>query len=293
MARVVTSLGTLGLVLLLIGNASAYLIPLSGPTAPSVTFSTAHFRHSSSFCTVGFGGSRIPTDKVGWLGDPYRAYQPNGSPPMALSAHSRLYHGQTYRSDALYMVHPEPFAPSAAEGDLDRRNLGMFVQMVVAAGSDSRFEFELLYDLDCDRQPEHLDVIAFVDVDVQAPATDGAPTPYYAGLNPAMPASFGAIQHAMASTKGGMWGSSGGIGYGWGGFPTAVGDYSRSGDDYTADFDLDLYDLQSGIAPQNLEGSSGEHLDAAAEPSSLVVFCGLGVLALWGAWLRKGKRKPA
>ena len=291
MARVVTSLGTLGLVLLLIGNASAYLIPLSGPTAPSVTFSTAHFRHSSSFCTVGFGGSRIPTDKVGWLGDPYRAYQPNGSPPMALSAHSRLYHGQTYRSDALYMVHPEPFAPSAAEGDLDRRNLGMFVQMVVAAGSDSRFEFELLYDLDCDRQPEHLDVIAFVDVDVQAPATDGAPTPYYAGLNPAMPASFGAIQHAMGSWKGGLGPPGNGIGYGWGGFPSDLGGYFAPEEDYA--FNWDLSDLQDGIAQQNLEGSAPDNFDAAPEPSSLVVFCGLGVLALWSAWLRKGKRKPA
>jgi len=293
MARVVTTLGTFGLVLLLIGNASAYLIPFSPPRAPSVTFSAAHLGHSPSFCTVGLGGSRIPTEAVRWLGEPNTANRPSASLRAAMSAHGRFYHGQTYRADAVYLVQPESFARRAAEGDLDRRNLGMFVQMVVAAGSDSRYEFELLYDLDCDRQPEHLDVIAFVDVDIQEPSTDDAPVPYYAGLNPAMPASFGAIQHAMASTKGGMWGSSGGIGYGWGGFPTAVGDYSRSGDDYTADFDLDLYDLQSGIAPQNLEGSSGEHLDAAAEPSSLVVFCGLGVLALWGAWLRKGKRKPA
>jgi hypothetical protein len=291
MARVVTSLGTFGLALLLIGNASACLIPFSPPTAPSVTFSTAHFRHSSSFCTVGFGGSRIPTEAVRWLGEPNTANQPSASLRAAMSAHGRFYHGQTYRADAVYLVQPESFARRAAEGDLDRRNLGMFVQVIVSLGSESRFEFELLYDFDSDRLADAVDVIAFVDVDVQAPATDGAPTPYYAGLNPAMPASFGAIQHAMGSWKGGLGPPGNGIGYGWGGFPSDLGGYFAPEEDYA--FNWDLSDLQDGIAQQNLEGSAPDNFDAAPEPSSLAVFCGLGVLALWSAWLRKGKRKPA
>jgi len=129
-----------------------------------------------------------------------------------------------------------------------------------------------------------------VDVDVQEPATDGVPTPYYAGLNPAMPASFGAVQHAMESTKGVPGLSGNGIGYGLGGMAPGVGMNWPFED--VCPSSLDLFDLQNGIDQQNLEGSAPDHLDAAAEPSSLAVFCGLGVLALWGAWLRNGKRKP-
>jgi len=207
-----------------------------------------------------------------------------------MSAHGRFYHGQTYRPDAVYLVQRESLAPKAGDGDLDRRNLGMFVQVIVSLGSDSRFEFELLYDFYSDRLAEALDVIAFVDVDVQEPTTYGAPTPYYAGLNPALPASFGAIQHAMESSQDILGAPGNGVGYGWGGFPAHSGDYFAPDEDYA--FNWDLSDLQGGIAQQNLEGSPPGNFDAAPEPSSLAVFCGLGVLALWGVWLRKVKRKP-
>jgi hypothetical protein len=294
MVRCATFACATGVLLLLAANASAHFTPTAVPAKADVTLLAAHFGGTPSVCTVGFGCAGIPTDKVGWLGEPETATRRPSAPlRAALAAHGRFYRPRRYRTDAVYFVQPAWLGGAATNGELDRWNLDVFVQVVAAAEADCRFKFQLMFDLDAEEPPEMLDLIELVEVDVEDSNVAGLRLPYGAGLNPALPASFGAIQHAMATMKAGMEQSGDGISGAFGGLASGVWTPPPAGNGDTVDPYLSElhYDLHNGANQEDPTGWASSQL--APEPSSLAVFCGLSLLAVWGAALRRRKRKPA
>ncbi len=296
MLRLATLTGAVGISLLLAVNASAYFTQTAAPAQVDVTLFATHFEPIPGVCTVGLGGSGIPTEKVGWLGRPDAVEHPPSGPfRTALAAHGRFYRPHRYRANAVYFAQPPWRGGAALEADLDRGNLDMFVQVLATANDDCRFRFQLMFDLDAKELPDTVDLVALLEVDVQDAEATPFRLPYGAGLNPALPASFGAIQHAMAAAKGDMgkygngigWGLSG-LGAGFGGTAAAV-----DGDALNAGLSEPYYDLHNGANQQTPTG--WDTIQHAPEPSSLAVFGGLSLLAVCGNALRKRnrKRKPA